>query len=310
MRVLSKKCWCLILLFLAIDGTAAEPVHGSVIFTIVTPDGIIMASDGLVIDEEWIPNQRIPLSPYKRSTEESEPKIAICNRRFLCESAGNNPVISTLPDIEYHFQEWLPVANRKTTTKVRDYAERMETKARITFKDMGTVLKRPEFWDPEHTQSHRFEDFGVAGYDGDVPIHCSFYIDTDHQSYRLIYSDISCSAVKTAPGNIQLFIMAGHKETFRRAITSGTPENRRANDLILNARAASRTLFPDAPPSIQQAIAQAVVLVALQGEFDPENIGGTTRIAVLLKGSSEIPFLHSPVNLSAAVLSKQTSETH
>jgi hypothetical protein len=288
MSVLSKN-WRYFFLWCAATAAFSVNSSGTVIIAAFTPDGVVIASDGLVVYEEYVPK---PTPHFKRSTAESEPKIVVCNIRFLCANSGTGLDTS---EIEYDFPKSLPPANAKTGTTVRNYAQLIQDKARITFKEMESILRQSDLSDPETSKSDSFQSYLVVGYDGDVLNRCRVEIKIDRVQSKLIYPDIICDTPTEATKYSQI---SGNSELSRKIVTRGTSENKRYGELVSKAGATTRTLFPDAPPTIQNAIAEVSIIVAMQGQLDPQYIGGTTRIGVLLRGACKLPIIHSPVDLA------------
>lgn len=92
------------------------------------------------------------------------------------------------------------------------------------------------------------------------------------------------------------YVLSGHENLIKQSRVGGTLEFSRFARLLPDARAATRTLFPNSPAALDEIVAQAAVMIAMQGERDPERIGGTTRIGVLVNG--KLPTVHQPLNLS------------
>jgi hypothetical protein len=99
----------------------------------------------------------------------------------------------------------------------------------------------------------------------------------------------------TMPASMIPAVLSGHKELVERSHTPGTPEFARFSQLLPEARTTTGTLFPDTPPAVNNMVASVAVMIAMQGEFDPEQIGGTTRIGILIKG--KLPTVHRPLTL-------------
>ena len=163
---------------------------------------------------------------------------------------------------------------------------------------IDSVINRPEFWDPEVSKSQHFIVIAVAGYDKEGPTYCVVKIDIDREHTRFAYPENDCINPTTKLGVTNSFILSGHEKLLDRSNTAGTPENRRLLQLIPDAKAKLRTFFPDAPEFAQAAIGFGIAYITMQGEFDPENIGGTIRVGVLIKNKE--PFVHPPFNFASA----------
>ena len=268
--------------------------HGTAVITLFIREGIVMASDGLQVSEGLTGD---PKNPFWQHREEAEPKVAVCNQSFLCGMAGTNPITLGKPiNIEYHFQEWLPITNTKARFSVRDYAKAIQCKARATFQNMDAILKQDEFWKSEISTSNDFLKIAVAGYDGDAPQYCVVPIEFDRDKRQLFYADIQCTTpLWTRPSSVIRYVLSGHEQLMNQSLTHGTPEFARFTQLLPDARAATGSLFPHTPPSLKDIIAWAAVIIAMQGEFYPQQIGGTTRIGELVKG--ELPIVSPPLTL-------------
>jgi hypothetical protein len=268
---------------LEVSSAFAQIQHGTVLITLFSHEGIVMASDGLEIADVTTGD---PQKPFRTVREEAEAKIAVCNKSFVCGSAGADVI--NLPDpvnIKYHFQEWLPITKTKTTS-VRDYAKIIQNKARVTFKKMDIAIKQADFW-KSHIggMSGDFVVYGIAGYDGKTPQLCIIPIKISPDNRRLLYDDILCQAPQwTSPTSTIRIVISGHEKDIGKAATAGTSEAARLAELLPAAGATAKTLFPDAPPSLSNVIAWAAGVVELEGKLHPEQFGRTTRIGVLIDG--------------------------
>src|SRR5271163_1555946 len=114
--------------------------RGTAIVFIFGESGLVVASDGLA--------QNFSSDHSGIVRKEAEPKISVCNKSFLCAMAGVNPAVFPSVGIEYHFREWLPTPSGKKRASLREYADAMEDKARMTFKGLDLLLKSGE---PEYS---------------------------------------------------------------------------------------------------------------------------------------------------------------
>lgn len=298
MHFLNNKCWWV--LWLVAVSSASEPIalsHGTAVITLFSHEGIVMASDGLQLTE--IPTGDAK-TPFLIRRDEAESKVAVCNRHFLCGMAGTNPITLSQPiNIEYHFQKWLPIIRTKSRPSVRNYANAIQEKARITFKNMNIVMKDDEFWKSKIASDDSFIKIAVAGYTGEArtPEYCEVHIEFDRNKRQLIYPDIQCGTPTwTRPSSMINYVLSGHEKLINQSRMGGTLEFSRFTRLLPDAGTATRTLFPDSPPAINEIVAQAAVMIVMQGEFDPEHIGGTTRIGELING--KLPAVHPPLALT------------
>jgi hypothetical protein len=298
MRFINKKGMCLCLvLFVAPSAASDRSVlsYGTAVITSFVREGIVMASDGLQISEVYTGD---PTKPFREQRGEAESKVAVCNKVFLCGIAGINPLIIPKPaNIEYHFQKWLPAAKAKTRPSVRNYTKIIQDKARITFKNMYIALKNDEFRKSKITSTNYFIKIAVAGYSGNgTPEYCETWIQFDRDKRRLVYPDIECATpVWTRPSSSLRYLLSGHQKVIDQSFVPGTSEFARFQQLLPDARATTGTLFPDTPPTLDEIVAEAAAMIAMQGEFYPEEIGGTTRIGMLIKG--KLPTVHLPLTL-------------
>jgi hypothetical protein len=294
----NRRCLFVLWLFLAVFAFSSNNVysHGTFVATIVTSEGIVMASDGLNVQETPTGHSQ---TSFQRSTSESGPKIAVCNVRFLCGTAGLEGIDWPDVHIKYHFLEWLPVPKAKTRPTVREYARLIQAKARVTFKDMDTALKKPEYWDPETSESETLERWAIAGYDGDTPKDCIVEVGLDTKTRQVAFPAITCRTVANGPVD-----MVSGPEWMDKTSVRGTPENRKFAQFSFKARAAIATLFPNSPPSVQNAITTLASMTAVCSYVEPHKYGGITWIGVLEKGNSKMPTITHHPELSAANLRK------
>lgn len=260
-----------------------------------------MASDGLNIQETATGDSQ---DPFLRTTSESGAKIAICNIHFLCGTAGLGNIDWSAPgvNIKYHFKEWLPVAEGKTSPTVRNYAELIQAKARVTFKDINIALSRPEFWDPETSKNDTLQRWGIAGYDGDTPLDCQVEIGLDRKKRRVSFPPIRCRTIdpqKPEP----VHVLSG-PEWIDEIGVRGTPQNLKFTQFLSETRTTTRTLFPNTPPPIQEAIAAVSSLIAVSSYFNPQEFGGITWIGILRKRNREAPTITHYAELSSRKITR------
>jgi hypothetical protein len=130
-----------------------------------------------------------------------------------------------------------------------------------------------------------------------IPRYCVILIKLDRDKRRLAYLDINCmTPTPSGPTKMISAVLSGHEKLVDQSRTPGTPDFFRLAKLLPEASAATGTLFPDTPPTVNKIVALSAVMIAMQGEFDPEHIGGTTRIGVLVQG--KLPAVHQALNLS------------
>jgi hypothetical protein len=260
---------------------------GTSILAAISDNGIILASDGLAVFRSV--NPEVPLAD---TFEPAEPKVAICGGRFLCATAGVNPLVTkNLSDIqpgldvpvnlEYHFQSWLPVLDEKSNASVLDYAKMLQEKARITFKDLDLVLGTENFWKTQFAAHRVLIDYVVVGYDGAKPTICELVLKTDRETRKMIYDPPECKSPNPADLPVLPF---GEQQHIQAAKAPGTPEASYYLELRDGNRATARTLFPQAPPSFQNLIAQVATLIRVEGKLNPEKVGGITTVGVIPKG--------------------------
>jgi hypothetical protein len=260
---------------------------GTSIVAAMSDDGIILASDGLTVFKSVNPEM-----PLADSFAPADPKVAICAGRFLCATAGVNPLVTKnlseiqpgldVPvNLEYHFQSWLPVLDEKSNASVLDYAKLLQEKARITFKDLDLVLSTDNFWKTQFAAHRVLIDYFVVGYDGDRPSICEVVLKTDRDTRKMIYEPPECKF----PDPTELPVLPfGEQQHILAAKVPGTPEASYYLELREGNRATARTLFPQAPPSFQNLIAQVTTLIRVEGQLNPEKVGGITTVGVIPKG--------------------------
>jgi len=272
-----------------------ELPHGTTVITLFTQEGIVMASDGLQITEISTGD---PAKPFRERRDEAEPKVAVCNKYFLCGMSGINPISLPPPiKVEYHFHKWLPDLSAKTDLSVEYYAKTVQRKARITFKNMDVVMKQDNFWKSEISKSETFLQIAVAGYDKQVPRYCVIRIKIDREKRQLIYfPKLDCATPEPhSATSILTLVLSGHDQLIARSRTQGTADYDRFRHFVWDAKPKTGTLFPGSPPSVDDAVAWAAATVAMQKDADPQTIGGTTRIGVLVKG--KLPTVGKPLTL-------------
>src|ERR1700733_5107360 len=106
--------------------------HGTAVVTLASRDGFVMAADGLAIIEQPTND---PANPYIRTRQNAEPKIAVCDKVFLCGMSGVNPLYISDKGlkIEYDFQDWISTIRSTQQTSPRQFANAIQSKARRTF---------------------------------------------------------------------------------------------------------------------------------------------------------------------------------
>jgi hypothetical protein len=281
-----RRLAALLLLPMLVDASK-QFTSGTSILAAMSDDGIVLASDGLTVWKSV--NPEVPLAD---SFEPAEPKVAICGGRFLCATAGVNPLVTKnlseiqpgldVPvNLEYHFQSWLPVLDEESNASVLDYAKMLQQKARITFKDMDLILSTENFWKTQFAAHRVLIDYIVVGYDGAKPTICELVLKTDRDTRKMIYDPPECKSPNPEESPVLPF---GEQQHIRAAKAPGTPEASYYLELRERNRATARTLFPKAPAAFQNLIAQAATLIRVEGKFNPEHVGGITTVGVIPKG--------------------------
>jgi hypothetical protein len=253
--------------------------HGTVVFTLAVRDGFVMAADGLTI----LVGGELNGKPIQR-TGASEPKIAICGHTLLCGMAGVNPFPKELK-IEYDFQDWISDSHVLGMESPQQFAEAIAVKAKITFRDFGTVLASDPFWRSKNSPQDLLE-FQIAGYIGEIPQVCDLHIGIDRQLHQLVYPKPeyftplweSPSPTSVIPYPLSL----GH--SIEQVLKGGTPEAQYAAEILPGAVAVARILLPDSPSPLQEITGNAAAFVRTTDAFNPDQAGGVTTIGVLQKG--------------------------
>jgi hypothetical protein len=267
--------------------------HGTTLVTFFGKDGIVMAADNQMIRESDIGT---PDKPYIQETQVAEPKVVICNRTLLCGTAGMNPISihADTVQIEYHFEQWLPITEAQTP--VRDYADLVQKKARLTLHDMESVIKEDKFWKSQISNSPILVDYEIAGYTEDTPQFCRVQIQIDREKRRLVYPDIDCR-LPPIPGGIGMShgYIFGITDNIAKAQTPGTPQAVRLSELLFEAEITRISLLTDAPASLNDAITRAAAYIWLEGELQPKYVGHTATVGVICKGRKPaiVQFAHA-----------------
>jgi hypothetical protein len=257
--------------------------HGTCVLTLSTMDSIVMAADGQTHFESPTNN---PKAPYDKQTEEGESKIAICGRRFICATAGINPMNYEADGISVHyaFQQWISTIVVDEDASVSDFADAVQKQARKTFHDMDAVLKRDDFWNSEAARESALFTYRIAGFSEEAAEFCDIALQVDRDNRRLIYRRPECK-IRRAAGSFHLSTLVGtHYANSVTALTSGTPQAAKLAELKPVFMNTAKALLPDSPPALQEIAAIAAALVSVEGEFNPQNVGGTPRIGILVEG--------------------------
>jgi len=254
-------------------------------------DGVVMAADGLEWEEQPTGD---PSHPYERRKVHAKPKIAVCNGVLLCGEAGMNPVRINEKGIkvEYDFQEWIASIGANHKSSVRQYAETIQAKFRDTFRDMDAAFKFDEFWQSWLAAAPVFISYQIAGFDGETPQVCSIVVKINRATRRLEYLAPECKTPTwTRPGTVMYYpIFAGYHENIDEAWKLGTPQASRYAELEPSMLAAVRILLPNASPALHAVVAKAITLIRVEGQFNPEKVGGITTVGVLLNGQKPAIF--------------------
>lgn len=271
----------------------ATIAHGTSVITLIGKDGIVMAADGLEVE------QSLAGGGGSRPTE----KIAICGDEFLCGMAGINPLYIPIPakgiKVEYEFQHWIGTIKSCRPCRVSQFADIVQSHARITFRDMDKVFKIQKYWKSKLTEAPTFVAYEIIGYSDGAPEVCTVTVQINRQRRSLIYPKPEC-AIKTpanpSPTSIVYMPLAG---TFHANIDRAVRDHSSEQGVAFGKFQAEALplivqLMPHSPPSFQVVVAGAIAEIRAEGKFNPQKVGGPTLVGIVIKGN--LPALLHPDN--------------
>jgi hypothetical protein len=252
--------------------------HGTVVFTLVLRDGLVMAADGLTT---FVAEKGNGIAaPYRGA---AEPKIAICGRRFLCGMAGVNPFPKGL-GINYDFQKWITTFSVPQSSP-EHFANIILLKARDTFRTFGSILLTDPFWRSKNAPQD-LVDFQIAGYLGQKPQVCNVRIEVDHQREELRYHEPECfNPVWNTPNRTSFYhFPLSMGDSIEELLKGTTPEAQFAAEILPQSVDTAKALFPKFRPAMQELVGDAAAFVRVTERFNPGQVGGVTTIGVIEKG--------------------------
>src|SRR5262249_5076197 len=150
------------------------------------------------------------------------------------------------------FHDWIASITVAGQTSVKQFANAIQTKARVTFKEMPFFLKNDGFW-KSHTNLD-FMAYALAGFSGDVPEVCTVILTINRERTDLEYPELQCATPTwTRAGSFRYIPLYGTEHgNIDLSSQAGTPQAIRKTELWPVGCRAAATLFPDAPLGLQQ----------------------------------------------------------
>jgi hypothetical protein len=257
--------------------------HGTAIAAVCSRDGCAMAADGLELAES---KPRDGDAAFRTTIQESEPKIAICGERFICATAGINPIL--VIRAEYHFKDWIVSVKRKPNGTVRDFADAVQAQAKITFEQMTPILKTDEFWKSEISKASIFVLYQIIGYNPDsMPMVCRIYVHYDRPNRAIAYPEIGCKTPNLSSVSYH-WPSFSHSDNMLKALSQTTVQSFFFSQFKRDAMIAVMRVIPDTPAPIQALVVNAATMIRVESEFEPQYVGGTTLVGIVSPGHAPI----------------------
>jgi hypothetical protein len=257
--------------------------HGTAIVALGNADGLVMAADRLTFFEDETGDAK---APYKSTAALGDLKIAACGR-FLCAIAGLNPIHVKRADVEYDFQKRMSALRSEKQGSILQFTKTLQAEARTALHGMDTILKEDDFWKSKVSQSSILLLNQIIGYDDAVPKVCRFYVEIDRDNKRLTYPEPACKEIDISSLSVHIPKLT-QSANIVEAIRTGTPQSLRWAYFHGQAFPIAQTLLPQAPPSIHDLVADAVGLIKVESEFNPQFVGGPVTAGIVTRGRNPI----------------------
>ena len=246
------------------------PVKGTTLFTLSTPDGIVMAADDLIYTEE---NGK----PIPKQT--GVVKVVVCDK-VLIGSSG----IMFCPPVEYEFKNWIAdfIESQRGATDKRPnaIAEAVYAKMRTTFEPIDPVVKLGKW--KAHGPTERLVSYVIAGYTKTFtkPYIYEVGVEVNAEGTGLRYL-----SPLHRPDN-DLWI--GEDQFFLRALNGAEPQSSFRTSTFDRISGEVLNTLPDIPEGLQDAIASVVSLIKVEAKFNPEKVGQAVNVVLIDRAAERV----------------------
>ena len=262
---------------------------GTIVVIAVTEDGVIVGADHLQEQKSL----RFPDKAERMVVD--KPKVVPCGE-FICaavhqQSADLDFSVETEPGVwkrwqfKYNFNSWIAkLIEEHAESSHRDvesFARLVAKKARETFEPVNVLLKTEAR--VAYQGSEAAAMFIVGGYDKDSKLPQIFRVPLkiDWKNLGLELSIPEKIFPQFEEESLPTTFMAGYRQNAVAADKGLDPQFSRAQVLLKMWLERMRVRLAKYPSSLQEAAAKVTTLVEVEGEFNPEKVGGPTTIVIL-----------------------------
>jgi hypothetical protein len=266
--------------------------HGTVVVTDISPDSIVMATDGL----------QLTVDEYGRKTSKQNAiKITKCGMRSLCGGAGTYPIDGYSNDhrvvIHLNFEKLMATKQVKSATSVSKTAEAILAQLKGMLAGKEAALTDSNYWVGQENQLDRiFFQVATVGFNKGTPEYCATEVKFDLAQKKLIFPEKPRCGVgqqeiaKWGPTNCgvdqkEIVAASGPCGLIKESTIPGTDiYSKYFQTIYPNDRSTVGALFLKYNPALLDRIATLAYAVEVLAKVDPSHFGGETRVGVIVKG--------------------------
>ncbi len=237
--------------------------RGTTLYTISTPDGILMAADDLMYSEQ--DGKTVPLA-------NGVSKVFVMDN-VLIGSAG----ILLWEPLEYKLQGWIAdfiEAHRSASDKrPSSVAEAIHAKMRETFEPIDPIVKQGKW--KSYGPGERLVSYVIAGYTKNFtkPYFYEVGTEVNPEGSGLCY----IPPVQRPDNGLWL----GEDKFFLRAIDGKEPQSSLWRGIFSDVVQDVANTLPNLPEALQDSVASVVGLIKVEAKFNPDKVGDTVNVAVI-----------------------------
>jgi len=265
-------------------------MRGTTLITLAVPEGVVMAADDLVYEYELETGKATPLERGARKVYAMGSILIGSSNTMRCSCSGrlvskDEPQESIDVSIEYKFEDWIVdfIRERRgaTDSSPKVFADALYQRMLDTFKPVEIMLEYGGWKD--YKPGDRLVNYLVAGYASNYKNLQLLEIGAEYmEGRRLRYLGPLQHETNSAWSMKQpKDVYFGEDECFLKALDGIEPQSGVGQREASKCLATTANLFPRMPKALRELTANAVALVKVEAEFNPNKVGTTVNAAIL-----------------------------